>query len=227
MTILGIETSTAVCSIGVVGPDGRTSERSVVEARIHSEKLLSLVREVCAESGIALQDLGGVAVSLGPGSFTGLRIGLSSAKGLCMALGKPIMGVPTFDAVARAALAEHPGASAVAILVDARQGDWYRGVYDRRPGNVTEREAVSVRPLDRSLIPADVPLVLTDAPERIGDMSGAECRHIHPYCRGAVVAALGRERLAAGRSSDLVTLEPAYLKEFVVRSPRPEAPVAR
>ncbi len=227
MTILGIETSTAVCSIGIVGDAGLSVERSLVEARIHSEKLLSLVREVCGAAGITLQDLDGVAVSLGPGSFTGLRIGLSSAKGLCMALDKPIVGVPTFEAVATAALSGEQDAGAVALLVDARQGDWYVGLFDRKGRGVAGRSAVAVQPLSPALIPADIPLVLTDARERISGVAGIDCRDIHPYCRGSVVAALGRERLEAGRASDLVTLEPAYLKEFVVRSPRLAASVAR
>lgn len=99
MNLLGIETSTAACGVAVVSDGGMNVERSIVEAHIHSEKLLTLVRTVLGEAKIGLNEIDAVAVSIGPGSFTGLRIGLSSAKGLCYALEKPLLTVPTFDAI--------------------------------------------------------------------------------------------------------------------------------
>ena len=75
MAILGIETSTAVCSVGMIEENGAMQERALIESHIHSEKLLTLIDAVCRGS---LKMLQGVAVSIGPGSFTGLRIGLST-----------------------------------------------------------------------------------------------------------------------------------------------------
>ncbi|MEX0737393.1 MAG: tRNA (adenosine(37)-N6)-threonylcarbamoyltransferase complex dimerization subunit type 1 TsaB, partial [Bacteroidota bacterium] len=78
---------------------GEYVERSLVESHIHSEKLLTLVQEVLAEAGVSLHQIDAVAVSLGPGSFTGLRIGLSTAKGLSYSLDRPLIAVPTFEAI--------------------------------------------------------------------------------------------------------------------------------
>jgi tRNA threonylcarbamoyladenosine biosynthesis protein TsaB len=108
MTVLGIETSTAVCSVGLANDSGSCTEQSLVESHIHSEKLLTLVRGVCEDQKFALSQLDSVAISIGPGSFTGLRIGLSTAKGICYSLGIPLIAVPAFEAIADAVFACHP-----------------------------------------------------------------------------------------------------------------------
>ncbi len=100
MIILGLETSTAVCSVGLFRDGLPEIERSIRESHIHSEKLLSLVQEVIQAAGVSLDRVDAIAISIGPGSFTGLRIGLSTAKGLSFALDKPIVAVATFEAMA-------------------------------------------------------------------------------------------------------------------------------
>jgi tRNA threonylcarbamoyl adenosine modification protein YeaZ len=80
------------------------AEKSLTETHIHSEKLLTLIQELCDEQKLKLSQLDGVAVSIGPGSFTGLRIGLSTAKGLCFALEKPLIAVPTFVSIAKSVI---------------------------------------------------------------------------------------------------------------------------
>jgi len=217
MTVLGIETSTAVCSVGLADETGKVMQRSIVESRIHSEKLLVLVQEVCEEAGAALDRVSGVAVSIGPGSFTGLRIGLSSAKGLCAALDIPLVAVPTFEAVAAAVLAAHPEAESAAVLIDAKQGDWYIGVH----GRAEVRMPVTIGRLSPGCVPEGVLMVATDAPEVVRQVlrGSQQCEHVHRYCQGWVVASLGRRRLMAGDVADLASLEPMYLKDFVVRKP--------
>ncbi len=90
MTILGLETSTAVCSVGLYREDKHDVEVSLRESHIHSEKLLTIVQQALRSGETTLEQLDAIAVSIGPGSFTGLRIGLSTAKGLSFALDTPV-----------------------------------------------------------------------------------------------------------------------------------------
>jgi len=98
--ILSIETATELCGVALVDKQRCLCERIVVEKNIHSERLMVLVDEVLREAGVTVASLDGVAVSIGPGSFTGLRIGLSAGKGLAYARSLPILAVPTLDAIA-------------------------------------------------------------------------------------------------------------------------------
>lgn len=220
MIVLGIETSTAVCSVGLAGARGAPVEQSIVESRIHSEKLLTLVQAVCDAQKLKLVQLDGIAVSIGPGSFTGLRIGLSSAKGLCYALQKPLIAVPTFDAVASAVCNAHPECSTVTVCVDAKQGEYYVGVYERNGSTVKIGTPVHRDTLRAALAAVINPTatIVTDQVEdaRKISMNSGLIRNILPYCRGGVVASLGYQRLDAGETADLECLEPCYLKDFVV-----------
>ena len=98
MIVLGIETATDVCSVGIAKSE-MSIERSIRESRIHSEKLLVILHEVMEEAGVTWKDINGAALSSGPGSFTGLRIGASAVKGLLSAHSRPFVLVPTFDEI--------------------------------------------------------------------------------------------------------------------------------
>ena len=223
MNILGLETSTAVCSAGIVRQGGDPIERSIRESHIHSEKLLTLVQDVFSEAGLNARTLDAIAVSIGPGSFTGLRIGLSTAKGLAYALGKPLVAVHTFDAIAEAArLRKHSGMKSLAVLIDARNNEWYVGRFDVE-GGTRARGPVDISPL-AELVQAlrnDPPsLILTDRPALIAEALdiAATIEDVHVYCRGDVVASLGSVKALRREFDDAASLEPMYLKNFVVRS---------
>jgi tRNA threonylcarbamoyladenosine biosynthesis protein TsaB len=220
MKVLGLETSTAVCGVALVDENGLLSERSMVEARVHSEKILTLIREAVAEAQVELRSLDAVAVSIGPGSFTGLRIGLSTAKGLCYALDKPIVAVPTFDAVARAVFKERPNNTELIVLADARQGEWYGAGYVRNNGGVEVRRAVHVVPQEHVLsllgTRAAASVVLDDK-KALAGVHLEDALEFHHYCRASTVAEIGFDRARAGTFSNLQSLEPMYLKDFVAR----------
>ena len=219
MKILALETSTAVCAAAIVGDEGPLAERRVIETHIHSEKLLTLVQEVCAESSVSLPAVDAIAVSAGPGSFTGLRIGVSAAKGLCFALSRPFIAVPTFEAIAEAA-GKRTTEDIVSICLDARQGDAYVGRYRRTGGSWVALEPVAARPLadvswlgDARVIVTDIPgLVRSAAPEAaLLDAEGC--------CSAAAVGRIGIRMMRDGRTALLDEIEPMYLKDFVVRIP--------
>jgi len=220
MTVLGIETSTAVCSAGLANESGPIAERSIVESHIHSEKLLTLIQELCEENKIELQQLDGVAVSIGPGSFTGLRIGLSTAKGLCYAVGKPLIAVSAFESVAEAFCRSHPQIKKVIIFVDAKQGEYYTGGYEKKSGKINDFYPVRVGNLNKDIITSDSETaIITDRIDEIkknADKCGV-IDNILSYCRGDVIARKAVEKLKNGIEDAPKDIEPMYLKDFVVR----------
>lgn len=223
MNILGIETSSPVCSVGIADERGRSFERSMIDAHIHSEKLLTLIAEVLRQAEIGLKDLDAVAVSIGPGSFTGLRIGLSSAKGLCYSLGRKLIVVPTFDSVARTARDRFKDPKRITIAVDAKQGEFYIGSSDGE--RETESGMMMVRTkrleeVDWSALAAAPALWITDRPkviQRFGVPSEL-IQEYAPFCRGDVIARMGLQKYSRSEFADLPLAEPMYLKEFVVKS---------
>jgi tRNA threonylcarbamoyladenosine biosynthesis protein TsaB len=144
MRILGLDTSTSVASVAI-SEDGRivaedfyprqgTAERSVAKSN-HAEIILPLIDSVLQRAGVGLSEVTGIAVSVGPGSFTGVRIGLSTVKGLAYGTGMPAAGISTLQAIA-ARVAGFEGI--VCPILDARKGEVYASVF-RKHGNQLER----------------------------------------------------------------------------------------
>jgi tRNA threonylcarbamoyladenosine biosynthesis protein TsaB len=126
MKVLGIDTSTSCGSVGLIDDDRVISENLLNIPVTHSERLLNAIDRVLKEGSCPTDDLEGWAVSLGPGSFTGLRIGVSTVKGLAFGTQKPVVGVPTLDA-----LASHisPTPYLICPILDARKGEVYAAFY--------------------------------------------------------------------------------------------------
>jgi tRNA threonylcarbamoyladenosine biosynthesis protein TsaB len=223
MIILGLETSTAVCSVGLSRDGTPEIERSIRESHIHSEKLLTLVQEVVHSGNISLRQVDVIAVSIGPGSFTGLRIGLSTAKGLAFALEKPVVAVSTFEAMAEAARRRNPSASTVHVIIDARGNEWYLGKYTVSVGVLAPTGSVTIKSI--ADLAADFEgegsgIVLTDKPDSLARIikSGFVVEDVHSSCRGDIVASVGYQKALKGDFADVPSLEPTYLKDFVVRT---------
>jgi tRNA threonylcarbamoyladenosine biosynthesis protein TsaB len=176
---------------------------------------------VLADAGVAIDDVQAVAVSIGPGSFTGLRIGLALAQGLAFAGGIGCVGVPTLEALAWSAEAE-PGTS-VCAAIDARKQEVYAALFTATaegPRRLTEDLALRPEALAARLEPPCV--VVGDAVEAYGDILGVRAMLLpfathHP--RGGTVARLGWERLRAGAPANPGAVEPLY-----VRPPDAELP---
>lgn len=126
MIVLGIETATAACGVALVGADGLLGTIQIAARLVHSERLVPMIDALFAESGVRRTDLQGVAVSQGPGSFTGLRIGVTTAKAIALALGLPVVGVPTLAALAANA---GPAAGLVWPAIVAKRDEVYGAVY--------------------------------------------------------------------------------------------------
>jgi tRNA threonylcarbamoyladenosine biosynthesis protein TsaB len=223
MKILGLETSSAVCSVGLFRDGEPGIEQSVRESHIHSEKLLTLVQDVLRSSRVGVEQLDAIAISIGPGSFTGLRIGLSTAKGLSFALDKPLVAVSTFEAIAEAARRQYQASGTIVVLIDAKKGEWYVGRFHALGAGVIASGPVAVKSLGEAvtvLKGEKSALVLTD---KVDEMKraldiGVTIEDVHACCRGDVVASVAHARVLNKEFSDAAMLEPMYLKDFVVRT---------
>ena len=129
MIVLGIDTSTRFASVAIV-QDGVVLAEATGDGRGHGSDLLVLVDAVCVGAAIGAHDLDAVAIGAGPGSFTGLRIGMATAKGIAFAAKCPLWAVSSLAALAHEELLERELATVVAVL-DARKGEVYTGTYRR------------------------------------------------------------------------------------------------
>jgi tRNA threonylcarbamoyladenosine biosynthesis protein TsaB len=190
--------------------------------RSHAGSLPLLIERVLAQAGVEIGDLEGIGVSIGPGSFTGLRIGLGVAKGIAFAGSARLATVPTLEALALVADAA-PGQTICAAL-DARKREVYvaffRAVADGRVERLTPDEALAPPVLAERLGPEVV--LVGDAAAVYGDVLGGRAI-VRPFAthhpRGGIVARLGWERLVAGEAANPGTVEPVY-----VRPPEAELP---
>ena len=219
MSILAIDTATQVSSVAVASEAKLSAELTMQAKLTHSETLLPHIEQVRRMASVKKEDLDGIAVSIGPGSFTGLRIGLATAKAMAYVLKKPIVGVSTL-----AALACHfpvPGVRIVSLL-DAQKGNAYRESFEWVDGRLVVREPISVeKTVDvvTACGEVDGPVVLTGdvIAKRIrGKIELPENVKIAPahllMPRAANVAMLGLQKLAAGEADNVMDMEPCYIR---------------
>jgi len=219
--ILGIEAATPVAAVAVVTTGKIMAERMVNNRRTHSVNLLPMIRDVIADAGLSKEDLGGIAVSVGPGSFTGLRIGMSTAKTLAQVLGLPLAGVPSLEALAYP-LSGQTGL--ICPVLNARKGELYAALFlnkGREQKTLLPAFATGAEKLAGLLLAYDqeVTFLGDGVPEyadSLKELMGGRARFA-PECasfpRGAAVAELGLRRLQSGVKNDPLTLLPNYVRQ--------------
>jgi tRNA threonylcarbamoyladenosine biosynthesis protein TsaB len=226
--ILGIETATEVCAVAVAENGLVKAERSLEGRHLHAEELTVLLRDVCDAAEITPAGLEAIAVSIGPGSFTGLRIGLSVAKGLAFSVSVPLVTVPTLEALAmQGARATERSVRYFIPMLDARRGEIYAGLYCREGDWLREMLPVAVMTyadVQQHLPPGEHVVFLGDAVDLYRDYLGKENKAENPLivipsrpqriATGVTVALLGERLFRSGARADLAATEPMYLKEF-------------
>jgi tRNA threonylcarbamoyladenosine biosynthesis protein TsaB len=219
MVILGIETSTRVCSAGLAGPDGFIAEYRIRGGNVREERLAQTVSVLLRDAGLSAERVDGVAVSIGPGSFTGLRIGLGFAKGWALGSGKPLAAVPTPDAVASRVPVTSPR---LCVLLIAKKEEVYRAVYRREDGawiSAGPADAVPESGIVEDFSGEETIFVGEGVTGR-ESMIKSRLKHavfmpaLLSVASGCAVAMLGRILLSAGKASDIRTLVPRYQKRF-------------
>lgn len=230
--LLAIETATDVCSTALLDEGAVVAVAEVLRARSHAGTLAVLIEGLLAREGIRARDLDVVAVSAGPGSYTGLRIGVSTAKGLCFASGAALVGVPSLEALA-ASVADVPAqGDLILTAVPSRRREVYAAAFRREQhalAPVAEAAALTVDRIAGWLPRTPRPCwIVGEAGPEIADLVGPNHRLLDPSLHRAsavTVARLGWRRWQAGTAEDLAAFEPLYLKPFEVR--RQPAPFDR
>jgi len=144
MILLAIDTAANLCAACIYDADKNGARgRHVLDiGKGHAEHLMGTIAKALGDAGLSYRDIGRIAVSIGPGSFTGVRVGVSAARGLALALKIPAIGVSTLEALAAEARIAFPG-RAVAAVIDGRRGDLYLAGYDREGKPLRQAAAVS------------------------------------------------------------------------------------
>lgn len=226
MKILAVDTAARSCSVAVTESFSLLAEISRVSTQTHSKHLLTMIEQTLEQAGVSLDEMDGFAVTRGPGSFTGLRIGLSVVKGLAMATGKPVVGVSSLKALAFPFLMT---SQMICTLMDARKSEVYMAGY--RYQSDPEGKPHLVCEIPEQVLPPDSALAMLQEPclfvgsgvavyhQQIRDHISAlgrsplfapSCMHV---VRASAVAQLSLTHFRKGRIEHIATLKPHYIRK--------------
>ncbi len=222
--VLCLDTSTEICSVTVACGEKVLAFRENADGKSHAKTLLPFVDEVVKEAGISIREVNAVAVSMGPGSYTGLRIGSSTAKGLCYSLEIPMIAIPTLQIIAAGA-AKQQAANENAVfcpMLDARRMEVFTAIYDKDLQPLSE---VSSQIVDEHTF-ADI---LTKKNVVFCGNAVEKCREILSKNPNALfdttpissinMVDLALHKLSRQQFEDIAYFEPFYLKEYVAAKP--------
>jgi len=220
-TILAIETSTDNCSVAIGDHKGIISSRSMHDRSSHSTKLPVFIEEILNESRLNIAEINAIAVSMGPGSFTGLRIGVSLAKGICFGTGKPLIGINTLESLVTGAHHLMDDESLLCSLIDAGNNEAYYSVYNKHFQQIIKPEIADFNmsvfcklPDTKKMFFAGYKLdkwlsFLQNNPDVI------ILNHVYPDASNLVQPAL--TKYLKNEFDDIRFFEPLYLRDFKAR----------
>ncbi|NEU09510.1 tRNA (adenosine(37)-N6)-threonylcarbamoyltransferase complex dimerization subunit type 1 TsaB [Flavihumibacter sp. R14] len=219
--ILQIETATTMCSVALSAGGKLLALKEANERNIHASEITLFIDDVMTRAGITYQQLNAVAVSKGPGSYTGLRIGVSTAKGLCFALDIPLIAVNTLEAMADGFIKKYPATDPSTILcpmIDARRMEVYTAIYD---ANLNQLEPVAAKVLDgqtfgKYLSGSNV-IFFGDGAGKTQSLYAANpnYRFIEFENSASHLSELAVRKFQNGDFEDVAYFEPFYLKDFI------------
>lgn len=218
--IILIETSTPLCSTALVEDGKVVCERLSDEPRAHASKTALFVSEMLSEKGLKVSDCDAVAVSKGPGSYTGLRVGVSTAKGLCFGAGIPMISVGTLDTLVWQALDGNmlpEGCRYIIPMIDARRMEVYTGIFtpDGKQISPTVAQIIDADSFKDQLAEGPV-LFIGDGADKCKDtLTSPNARFIQCCPKAASMMHPAIDALEVKRFEDVAYFEPFYLKEFI------------
>ncbi len=224
--ILSLETSTKVCSVCVAENNTILAKKELYEANSHATHLTVFVQELFKElQGVSYKDIDAVAVSCGPGSYTGLRIGVSTAKGICYALGIPLIAIGSLQVLA-SAMKDEPAVKDGALIcpmIDARRMEVYTALYDGKLNRVKDIEALIVDDNSfTSMLESNKIIFVGDGSCKCKDIITGEnaifIPNIVPLAENMAEIAYAKYR--DEKFEDVAYFEPFYLKDFVATKPK-------
>lgn len=223
--LLGIETATEVCSVALGRNGVVLHELHYDEPNRHASHLHVLIKTLLQETGFSLKDLGAIVISKGPGSYTGLRVGVSAAKGLCYALDLPLVAIDSLQSMANRIMLHHPtDAELLVPMIDARRMEVYATVTDRQ---LQVMEPTAAKILDAEsylhLLSSKVVLFAGNGAGKLQPLLQNEtnARFLPDFTCGADGLILPAEQLLKkGKTESVAYFEPYYLKDFVGTTPK-------
>ena len=219
MNVLALDTALSSCSVALWRDGVIDARRFVPMERGQSEAVIPMVRDVMGEAGAEFADIDLVAVTIGPGAFTGLRIGLAAARGLALAAGLPCLGVTTLEAVAAGVVAAERNAGTVLVVLETRRADVYTQAFDGQPidGDLMALDSPRAVMPERLVgaLPSGPLVVAGDAAPRVAAVLGEAGVPVTPSAvpglpDAAVVAHIAAQRWHPGQV--LAPPSPLYLK---------------
>lgn len=215
--ILLIETSTSVLSVALAQDGTVAHERVCTQPRMQASLTAPLVKEVLDQAGLSVKDCDAVCVSSGPGSYTGLRVGVSTAKGLAFGAGIPLIAIGTLDILVAGALEESAPKGHLVPMIDARRMEVYTAVYSGEGQRLTEVESKIIGPesFADELAKGEV-LFVGDGALKCKDVithPNARFQEAFPLARH--MAKLAQKAFDEEKFENLAYFEPFYLKDFI------------
>ena len=225
-TILYLETATRVCSVALANNENLLSLRETAVSNSHSELITVFIQEVLQEAGISIRDIDAVAVSRGPGSYTGLRIGVSTAKGICYSLDKPLLSVGTLQAMACGALLNNPDIDSntlICPMLDARRMEVYYSLFDHHLNEIkTDSASVITEDFFSDILSTKKLLLIGDGAEKCTPLfkDQPNIKVVSDFAISArYMIQSGLESYNRQKFEDVAYFEPFYLKDFVAGKP--------
>ncbi|UTF60834.1 tRNA (adenosine(37)-N6)-threonylcarbamoyltransferase complex dimerization subunit type 1 TsaB [Gilvimarinus sp. DA14] len=217
--LLALDTSGDACSVAL-WHDGQVRENFELAAQSHTQRALPMIDELLEQAGITLQQIDALAIGAGPGSFTGLRIGMGVIQGLAFACDKPVIAVCTLEALAWQALLDNPDANVVLPALDARMGEVYWGLYRRAdPDRLTELSppaATDPSQVAAALPELGEPILGAGGGWKLQPLQACAARYDSDALpRAAAVVELAIQRWREGQMQDALTVQPKYVRDTV------------
>jgi tRNA threonylcarbamoyladenosine biosynthesis protein TsaB len=218
MKILAVDTATRSCSVAIVDDGMSCAELTTVNNQTHTKHLMPMIRTVCDMSGLKIADMDGFAVTIGPGSFTGLRIGISTVKGLAWSLNKPVVGISSLDALAWQCI---PAPYPVCTMLDARKQEVYYSRYCFQDGEFTKDRSEQVIAPAEALNAIREPclfignganLYKEEIQEKLGEFAHFAGVN-QDIIRASSVAGLSFKRFVDHQTDDVASLVPHYIRK--------------
>ena len=218
MKILAVDTATSSCSVAILNAGSVSAERMTLNHETHSKHLMGLIDNVLEMAGFRIGEMDGMAVTIGPGSFTGLRIGLSTVKGLAHALDKPVVGVSSLDSLAWQCEAR---AHLVCAILDARKGEVYSATYRFRGETLAQiRCQAATTPVAAvenikepcAFIGSGAQLYREEITKILGDNARFAPEDQH-HIRASSVGFLSLQRFQTRDTSEIASLVPQYIRK--------------
>lgn len=223
--IICVETTTNVCSVALAIDGKCVSLREVSDPKAHSSQLSLQIESLCDENKIKLNDLDAISISMGPGSYTGLRIGTSLIKGILYSIGKPLIAVDTLQAMAKGVIATNQLSAGAKLcpMIDARRMEVYNAFYDSNAQPLAEVVATVVdeNSFATELSEAEVYFFGNGAEKCKSVLTSNNAKFIDGVeCSARWMCDLSEEKFKNNDFADLAYFEPFYLKEFQATTPK-------